>query len=69
MPLGRPWHFGASAGKTRCGKRVARVFTVVTYQDWATLAFQQAPQCSSCIRIIQDETDVPECLRVYGTVH
>lgn len=69
MPLGKPWHFGATGGKTRCGKRVARVFTVTTYQEWATLAMTFARQCETCTRIIQDETDVPERLRVYGTVH
>ena len=69
MPLGRPWHFGAAAGKTRCGKRVARVFTVIIYQEWATLAMKHSPQCHACVRIVQDETGGPERLRVYGTVH
>lgn len=69
MPLGKPWHFGSAGGRTRCGKRVARVFTVLTYQEWATLAMLQSRQCCACVRVVQDETGVPEHLRVYGTVH
>jgi hypothetical protein len=57
------WRFGNTGGAVRCGKRAARRWHVVTYQDWLTLSLKGAEMCGSCVSIVQEETNVPHDMR------
>lgn len=60
------WHFGSDAGKTRCGKRAARRWHVVTLQDWLALSLKGAEMCGTCVAAVQEDTNVPHDIRHYA---
>lgn len=62
------WHFGNVGGKTRCGKRAARRWHVVTLQDWLSLSLKNSEMCGTCVEAVQNETHVPHDIRHWAWV-
>ena len=57
------WHFGNAGGKTRCGRRAARRWHVVTLQEWLDLSLRNAEMCGTWVEAVQEDTNVPHHIR------